>query len=805
MSAPLLVAKLPRPALFALTGALAGLLAALTAGELVWYLLRPAPPTEQSAAPPPPPPAPLNPSRLAEGTSPPAPTAPQLAISCGRVTVYPGGTNTFRVRVARDNFDGPVRIRFETPTVLAAHEIVVPAGATHGQAELVAPEDVTPGALTLSADATATADDQPLSASAPVQVMIAELPPPPPRVGVSATPRVQVYQGGKNTFPVRVVRAGFDEAVSVAFSGLPEGIKIAPVVVPAGRDLASTEIVVAPGTKTGPAKITVTARAAPMGAATAASTEVVAEVLDPARLPIDIVLVLDCTGSMKKSVDGLTAAFPGFADEFARARCDVRFGVVGFRDTTLGQPLYLPRIGGERLTADPALFVAAVRDFKLGGGGGDGESSMDGVAAAADYPLREHSARVIVLVTDGGPKRVDGRMKSMDQTVKHLAGRRIDQLYVVALPQFRKAFEPLSSEFKGRFFDLKTATEENEFPKLTKELAKVITESVPIRPNPKPEPPEAPPAAAVPPLPRLKPPAPPPSSEPVDPRAAAPVPPAPPSAESAESTPAPVEAARKPVAAWALAVVALACLGLVVAQLTWLPGDRPTPRSSAAGYGSGLVVGLVAGGIVYFVFDAVGAGFLARLAGASLFGWCVGAIVPFTERFFPVPMPEAAPEPELELAEATEPVPAPTAGHVEEPAELDLPLVEAPPEEHIRVEHAPELLPELDLPVVEAPTAPARIPAPLPELDLPIVEAFPAATVPSAKTRPVPELDLPPVEAYTPTQSAPPVLPSVPATVSVRKPNITGAAKPGDGCPKCGRKIPGDVGTRYCMLCDTTF
>jgi hypothetical protein len=45
----------------------------------------------------------------------------------------------------------------------------------------------------------------------------------------------------------------------------------------------------------------------------------------------------------------------------------------------------------------------------------------------------------------------------------------------------------------------------------------------------------------------------------------------------------------------------------------------------------------------------------------------------------------------------------------------------------------------------------------------------------------------------------------VPVPVPARKPTITGQSKPGEGCPQCGRKIAGEVGERYCMLCDETF
>src|SRR5205814_1031855 len=36
------------------------------------------------------------------------------------------------------------------------------------------------------------------------------------------------------------------------------------------------------------------------------------------------------------------------------------------------------------------------------------------------------------------------------------------------------------------------------------------------------------------------------------------------------------------------------------------------------------------------------------------------------------------------------------------------------------------------------------------------------------------------------------------------KPNVV-PPKSRDGCPGCGRVIPGTAGERYCMLCDKTF
>src|SRR5207302_524375 len=123
------------------------------------------------------------------------------------------------------------------------------------------------------------------------------------------------YQKGKNTFAVRVARADFDDPITVAFEDLPDGLKIPAITVPAGKTEATAELTVDAAAKVGELKVTVKAQAAPKGVATTASSEIVAEVLDPSQGPLDLVLALDCTGSMKKSVDGLSRSLPTLAAE----------------------------------------------------------------------------------------------------------------------------------------------------------------------------------------------------------------------------------------------------------------------------------------------------------------------------------------------------------------------------------------------------------------------------------------------------------------------------------------------------------
>ena len=101
----------------------------------------------------------------------------------------------------------------------------------------------------------------------------------------------------------------------------------------------------------GAQQVTATARAQPKGVAISADAGAVVSVLARAKVPVDVVFVLDCTGSMKKTVEGVADGARKFADVLVKAHYDVRFGLVGFQDTTLGQPLKSPRLGDERMSS----------------------------------------------------------------------------------------------------------------------------------------------------------------------------------------------------------------------------------------------------------------------------------------------------------------------------------------------------------------------------------------------------------------------------------------------------------------------
>ena len=256
MPAPSFLAKLPKPALFGLYGAVGGLLGALVVGELVWSLLRPPPPVQPPDPPPPP---------------------PQVAVTASpRVALYPGTENTVEVQVARDRFDGPATVSFDPlPPGLSAPAITVPAGRTSGRAQLAAAAGAKPGTHLLTATATGGAA---APATAAVEVTVVALPPVPPRLVVTASPKVHVFQGDKNAFGVQVARAGFDGPVTVQFTDAPEGVTLAPLTIPAKATTAEAVVIADRRRKPGEWQVGVRADAPLGGQGLTASTSSVVRV-----------------------------------------------------------------------------------------------------------------------------------------------------------------------------------------------------------------------------------------------------------------------------------------------------------------------------------------------------------------------------------------------------------------------------------------------------------------------------------------------------------------------------------------------
>lgn len=148
MPAPRALSFLPKPLLFALYGAVGGLLGALVFAEPLYHLLTPAPQLDLVASP--------------------------------EVEVFVEGQNTLLARVSRGGFDGPVVVRLEgLPADVTAEPVTIPAG--QADAEVVAvggPNAAVVAAHTAKAVAEAERGSKTLRAEADIKFKVTNPPKP---------------------------------------------------------------------------------------------------------------------------------------------------------------------------------------------------------------------------------------------------------------------------------------------------------------------------------------------------------------------------------------------------------------------------------------------------------------------------------------------------------------------------------------------------------------------------------------------------------------------------------------------------
>lgn len=101
----------------------------------------------------------------------------------------------------------------------------------------------------------------------------------------------------------------------------------------------------------------------------------------------DFALVIDTTGSMATSIDRVKTQASSLIDAvFAGGKNDGRVGVVGFKDTTIGEPsqVILPFTDQDDFADRKSAAIAAINGITVYGGGGLPETPFDGLRVALD-------------------------------------------------------------------------------------------------------------------------------------------------------------------------------------------------------------------------------------------------------------------------------------------------------------------------------------------------------------------------------------------------------------------------------------
>ena len=442
--------------------------------------------------------------------------------------------------------------------------VTIPAGKTQAESTVAVSTTGAVGTKKI----TATAEGAGATATASLDLVVAPAPPVWSQVTVSVAPKLLVYRGGTCKIPVQVARAGFDRAVRLEFAPHVEGVTFRDFVVPAGK--TEVEVTLAADSRTGPGTTKLTVTAAAESGKIDVPTSVLTElaVMEQPPRPVDIMFVLDCSGSMEPFIEGVKDGIRDFVKELSAKEIDGRLGLLAFRDRLYGQESELLTFDeGNPFTTDTKLFAEKVGRLRCIGNNTIPESSLDGTVEAAKQPFRDHTTRVLLLITDAPPLIPDKCTRTMREAVDLLKEKKIDQLHVVIRKDDREIYSGLQSgaSGKGKFFDLERVTSGGEkFATILPELSREIANTVAAKPV-KIEVAAAPPPPVIPAGAVAKPTA-----------SAAPAAPAVKSLQSSEQSAAGTEGRRVlQSGVWAGAIAALVCLALLTGQHHYLRGSLP--------------------------------------------------------------------------------------------------------------------------------------------------------------------------------------------------------------------------------------
>jgi hypothetical protein len=179
----------------------------------------------------------------------PPPGKLQLAAP-GNVTVYPGTTNKFFVKISRQEFTGPVSIEVTGDGPRGAtfsRDVVIPEDKSEAEILITAASEVEIGKFpNMRVTGKVKVKGEEITAQAPLTLNIME---PPPTVQLAVAPKVPVYPGGKAKFGVKISRSRFKGEVTVSVplpQNFAEYLTIPPVKIPADKTEGELEVTVKP-------------------------------------------------------------------------------------------------------------------------------------------------------------------------------------------------------------------------------------------------------------------------------------------------------------------------------------------------------------------------------------------------------------------------------------------------------------------------------------------------------------------------------------------------------------------------------
>ncbi len=204
-----------------------------------------------------------------------------------------------------------------------------------------------------------------------------------------------------------------------------------------------------------------------------ASGDDVLEIREPSGAPtgrgVDLVFVIDTTGSMSDKIESLLATCSRFVEDFNALHLNHRIAIVAFGDL---------RVRGDKIqntafTSNVEVTKKSLQNIpRNSGGGNEGESSLEALERALSLPFRSDAVKAIVLITD---EPADQHHLLADDMINRLAER--EMLAFVASPP-HDYFKRMAQRNGGKWYKISAHTRFNDLLDVFRDLARKVSQAV---------------------------------------------------------------------------------------------------------------------------------------------------------------------------------------------------------------------------------------------------------------------------------------------------------------------------------------
>jgi len=184
---------------------------------------------------------------------------------------------------------------------------------------------------------------------------------------------------------------------------------------------------------------------------------------------IDLVFVMDTTGSMSNKIEGLLATSERFVEEFAKMNLDHRIAVVAFGDLRIPYD----RIERTGFTSDIKVTRKSLRNIpRFSGGGNEGESPLEAIQSAREMSFRSDAVKVLILITDEPAHQDKYTTAEMTSLLME------DEFLVFVVSPSINYYKSLAKKNGGKWYQISASTDFTDLLDMFNDLASKVSDTV---------------------------------------------------------------------------------------------------------------------------------------------------------------------------------------------------------------------------------------------------------------------------------------------------------------------------------------